>query len=68
MRLKMVAVPFLVCMFFMVFAFSAAAADLPLDKITTGSEPDSVIYKTVGDYELQLYVFYPQGFQAGDYI
>jgi acetyl esterase len=50
----------------MAFTAVSSGADLQLNKITNGSAPDSVIYKTVGSYKLKLYVFCPEGFKAGD--
>jgi len=44
----------------------SAASDITLAEITEGEVPDPVIYKRVGDYELKLWVFYPEDFQPGD--
>ncbi len=66
MKSTLLSVSLLVCMVLTVFGVTAAAAGLSLDEIKSGSAPDSVIYKTVGEYELKLYVCYPPGFQPGD--
>ncbi|MFC1538913.1 alpha/beta hydrolase [Candidatus Latescibacterota bacterium] len=45
---------------------SPVFSQISLDDIKTGALPDSIVYKKTGDYELKLYVFFPDGFSPGD--